>query len=424
MKKLRTGIKEFLILLIIMLVFPAVSCFVYHMIDPSFTIGAGDYFLENHYMGKYVLIEVGGLYKNIDVEEYVVGVMAGVIPADYNMQVLMTQAVLIRTNVLKEMEEKNTKDAADLSYEYLTKEERKKLWGRKRYDRNESMMERAVVNTAGKVLRKENNLIMAMYHQVSIGKTADASEILGEDISYLKSVDSSKDVEAKDYMNIFVLSPEDLYNIIIKGEDDGDMHTEGTHSESEQTKGTPEEAQAGGVQNQAEQTEDAQVGESREQVGQSEGAQAGEAQNQAGQSEGAQVGEAQNQAGQSEGAETEGIKISGKQTDDSMDDEDKALIKQMDIHVDESTENGFVKTVTACGNTYTGEEFAALLGLPSTNFYVEEVSDGIRIVCLGKGSCLGVSQYGANVMADNGSSMEDIINYYYDGVSLEQAFPD
>ena len=266
-----------------------------------------------------------------------------------------------------------------------------------------------MVNTAGKVLRKENNLIMAMYHQVSIGKTADASEILGEDISYLKSVDSSKDVEAKDYMNIFVFSPEDLYNIIIKGEDDGDMHTEGTHSESEQTKGTPEEAQAGGVQNQAEQTEDAQVGESREQVGQSEGAQAGEA---------------QNQAGQSEGAETEGIKISGKQTDDSMDDEDKALIKQMDIHVDESTENGFVKTVTACGNTYTGEEFAALLGLPSTNFYVEEVSDGIRIVCLGKGSCLGVSQYGANVMADNGSSMEDIINYYYDGVSLEQAFPD
>ena len=56
--------------------------------------------------------------------------------------------------------------------------------------------------------------------------------------------------------------------------------------------------------------------------------------------------------------------------------------------------------------------------LASANFYVEEIDGGIRFVCLGKGSCLGVSQYGANRMALEGKKAEEIIKYYYKGVSL------
>ena len=58
-------------------------------------------------------------------------------------------------------------------------------------------------------------------------------------------------------------------------------------------------------------------------------------------------------------------------------------------------------------------------GLSSTNFYVEEVEGGIRFVCLGKGNCLGVSLYGANRMASEGKDMEQIIKYYYKGVSID-----
>ena len=97
---------------------------------------------------------------------------------------------------------------------------------------------------------------------------------------------------------------------------------------------------------------------------------------------------------------------------------------KIEIEIEESTENGFVENILVDGNIYTGQEAAEMFGLPSTNFYVENMDDGIRFVCLGKGSCMGVSQYGANSMAEKGKSMEEIITYYYGDVSIEQAFSD
>ena len=314
--------------------FPYVCCVLAHFIDEDVFIGRDGYNLDDHRMGRDILLEINGLYKSVDVEEYVVGVMAGVIPADYNMEALKTQAVLIRTNVLKEMEEKNTKDAADISYDYLTKEDRKMLWGRVNNDKYERRIQKAVCSTAGKVIRKENSLIMALYHEVSIGKTADAKEVLDEDISYLKSVDSSQDVEAKNYMNIYTYSWQELSNKLNNAVQEEPIDKDISSEESN--------------------------------------------------------------------ADLTGDKI--------------------EISIEESTENGFVKKVSVNGIIYMGQEIADMLELPSINYYVETLEDGVRFVCLGKGSCLGVSQYGANCMADEGKTMKDIIEYYYKDVSIESVF--
>ena len=214
---------------IVILVSPVACCLIAHLIDNDLVIGRGGYSINEHKLGKEILLEINGIYKSIDVEEYVAGVMAGVIPADYNVEALKTQAVLIRTNVLKEMEEKNTKDAEDISYDYLTKEDRKILWGRANYDRYEKRIERAVCSTSGMVIRKENSLIMALYHEVSIGKTADAKEILDEDISYLKSVDSSQDVEAKNYMNIYTYSEKEFIDIMENVDDKEERNEDGIY---------------------------------------------------------------------------------------------------------------------------------------------------------------------------------------------------
>jgi stage II sporulation protein D len=61
-----------------------------------------------------------------------------------------------------------------------------------------------------------------------------------------------------------------------------------------------------------------------------------------------------------------------------------------------------------------------LFDLSSTNFYVEEVEGGVRFICLGKGSCLGVSQYGANCLANQGKNYEEIIHYYFQNVTIEK----
>ena len=66
----------------------------------------------------------------------------------------------------------------------------------------------------------------------------------------------------------------------------------------------------------------------------------------------------------------------------------------------------------------TGEEFRDCLGLNSACFSWKEVEGRIRIVTKGMGHGVGLSQYGANEMAKEGSGYEDILKYYYKDVEI------
>lgn len=123
--------KKFILFLISIILLPCAMTFLFGLFNNDIQIGKNGNSLANKQLGKDVLIEINGLYKSMDVEEFVLGILPGTIPADYDDEALKVQAVLIRTNVLKEMQEKNTEDAADLSYHYLTVEERITLWGEK-----------------------------------------------------------------------------------------------------------------------------------------------------------------------------------------------------------------------------------------------------------------------------------------------------
>lgn len=338
--------RKFILFVMSILVTPFLLCLGFSLFSDNIRIGQGGNSLENKLMGKEVLIEMNGLYKSMDVEEYVLGILPGTIPADYDIETLKVQAILIRTNVLKEMQENNTSDAADLSYQYLTVEDRMALWGDRNYEKYADRFEQAVAATAGMVVKQEDSLIMALYHEVSIGKTASAKEILGEDISYLQSVESGQDVEAKHYMNLVTYTWEEFQKLIGK------------------------EGQSG---------EEAQSGDSGK--------------------------------SNADGKEKQ-------QTEKST--PDKTAVQKIPVSVEESTENGFVKKLSVNGTVSTGEEAMQKFSLASANFYVEEIDGGIRFVCLGKGSCLGVSQYGANRMALEGKKAEAIIKYYYKGVSLKE----
>ena len=76
---------------------------VFSLFSDKVQFGNGGYNVQSHLLGKTVLIEVNGLYKSLDVEEYILGVLPGTVPADYDIETLKVQAILIRTNVLKEM---------------------------------------------------------------------------------------------------------------------------------------------------------------------------------------------------------------------------------------------------------------------------------------------------------------------------------
>ena len=79
---------------------------------------------------------------------------------------------------------------------------------------------------------------------------------------------------------------------------------------------------------------------------------------------------------------------------------------------------GYVLKIDLGNLTVTGEEFAKVLGLPSNHFYIENYEGSARIICNGVGHGVGLSQYGANEMASEGSSYQDILDYYYTGVDF------
>ena len=64
------------------------------------------------------------------------------------------------------------------------------------------------------------------------------------------------------------------------------------------------------------------------------------------------------------------------------------------------TKGGGVDTMEICGETYTGMELRSLLGLRSTRFVMQAEEQAITIITTGYGHRVGMSQYGANAMAE------------------------
>ena len=66
----------------------------------------------------------------------------------------------------------------------------------------------------------------------------------------------------------------------------------------------------------------------------------------------------------------------------------------------------------------SGRELRSLLGLRSTVFESAYVDGVFRFTVTGSGHGVGMSQYGANVMAQQGSGYAEILAHYYPGTEL------
>jgi stage II sporulation protein D len=89
-----------------------------------------------------------------------------------------------------------------------------------------------------------------------------------------------------------------------------------------------------------------------------------------------------------------------------------------DVKVASRDSAGYVTQINLGSLTVSGEEFAKVLGLASNHFYIEEYEGQVRIICNGSGHGIGLSQYGANAMAEEDTSYADILKYYYSGTDI------
>lgn len=83
----------------------------------------------------------------------------------------------------------------------------------------------------------------------------------------------------------------------------------------------------------------------------------------------------------------------------------------------EKDEYGRVKSIQIGGKKFTGVELMEILSLDSTRFSIFPTE--IKFVSKGKGHGIGLCQYGANKMAEEGYSFKEILNYYYTGIEIE-----
>lgn len=92
------------------------------------------------------------------------------------------------------------------------------------------------------------------------------------------------------------------------------------------------------------------------------------------------------------------------------------------LKITKTTRNGYVKQVRIDQYLISGEAFATWFQLASNNFYFEEYKGKLRIICLGKGNGLGLSQYGAEKMAREGKTYKQILKYYYPKISIKKLY--
>lgn len=86
----------------------------------------------------------------------------------------------------------------------------------------------------------------------------------------------------------------------------------------------------------------------------------------------------------------------------------------------ESSEAGGVTACKIGGKAFKGTQVRELLGLNSTHFTIKTTDTSITFHTQGYGHGVGMSQYGAKRMAEQGSSYQEILQHYYTGTKIEK----
>lgn len=89
------------------------------------------------------------------------------------------------------------------------------------------------------------------------------------------------------------------------------------------------------------------------------------------------------------------------------------------IQILDLTESRRVKTMKIGNVSLSGVEARTIFGLKSANFTFEIQGDTIKFTVTGYGHGVGLSQNGADSLAKQGMTYEQIIGYYYKDVEIK-----
>ena len=158
---------------------------------------------------KYqVNIDTTDKLLTVELEEYIIGVVAGEMPALFSEEALKAQAIASRTYLINHLQSNNSISNTTDDQVYLTKEEMKEKWGGN-YDKYYNRIKEAVTTTKGLIMYYNNEPIKAYYFSTSNGYTASSISVFNEQRDYLTSVESPFD---QDNSNTIEISKQDFCN--------------------------------------------------------------------------------------------------------------------------------------------------------------------------------------------------------------------
>lgn len=255
-------------------------------------------------------------YPDEDTERLIL-MLANEMPVTYEKEALKAQAVIARTNLAYAQEN----DQAEP--ERISREEMRKRFGGKDYQKYYELLKDCVEETAGETVTCQDKIVQLPYHYVSAGMTREIADTDEKNtMPYLKAVSSMSDLSSERFLKIEFFTKKQFRNKLRSAYPDLEF---------------PEDS-----------------------------------------------------------------------------------VKKM-ASVAKRDDSSYVLIVELPGKKISGEDFRNVFSLNSTCFSIKEVDGQVRIVTKGYGQGYGMSQYGANEMAKEGSSYKQILEYYYSGIDVSAA---
>lgn len=142
-----------------------------------------------------------GKPQKCGLEEYLVGVLAAEMPAEYELETLKAQAVAARSYILSRLDTVNSDhpEAAicnnpDHCKAHMTEDAAKERWNAEKRELYWDKLKDAVAATRGEYMVCEEEIVEAFFFARSGGRTENSEDVWSESRAYLKSVESEGDL--------------------------------------------------------------------------------------------------------------------------------------------------------------------------------------------------------------------------------------
>ena len=180
--------------------------------------------------GEYSNIKLlhteNGEIEELNLDEYLYGVVSSEMPASFDMEALKAQAVVARTYTIYQIKNGGKHENADLCdsslccQAWISKENRLARWEDNLKEEYWKKITTAVNETKGKVILYNGEPINALFHSNSGGKTELSLNVWGGNFPYFQTVETSGEENYTSYNSEVEISKDDLVKIMLENYSD------------------------------------------------------------------------------------------------------------------------------------------------------------------------------------------------------------